>query len=38
MIGDTSAPLDAFMVCTGRSLPVYHVVMYQHYDVTIVSC
>ena len=38
MIRDTTAPLDAFMLCTFRSLPVYHIVMYQHYDVTIVSC
>jgi len=38
MTGHTSVPLDGFMVCTGRYLPVYHVVMYQNYDVMIVSC
>jgi hypothetical protein len=37
MIWHISAPLDVFMVCTVGSLPVYCVVLYQLYDVKIVS-
>ena len=37
MTGATSAPLDVFMFCIGRTSPFHNIFVDQNYDVTYVT-